>query len=268
VKSFLFGLMLLAGGAYAQGGIDIGEASSLRNMVPAEELEQQAYKEYRQLLKEATSKQALAPDGHPQLKRLRAIARRILPHAERYNPRAAQWHWEVNLIGSKQINAFCMPGGKIAFFTGILDSLDLSDDEVAMVMGHEIAHALREHAREQAAQNTLLGGAANLLGLVFGGSRYGDLANVAISAGRGLASRAFSRGDESEADLVGMELAARAGYDPRAGITLWQKMDKASKGQSFEWLSTHPSNDNRIEVIRRHLPDVMPLYERAQANLG
>jgi predicted Zn-dependent protease len=259
-------LLLCAGLACAQEGINVGEASSVRNMVPAEQLEQQSAKEYRQLLQEAAQKKALAPADNPQLLRLRSIAKRLMPYTERFNPRSAQWHWEVNLIGSKQINAFCMPGGKIAFFTGILNSLELNDDEIAMVMGHEIAHALREHAREQAAKNTLLGGAANILGMMVSGSRYGDLANVAISAGRGLASRAFSREDESEADLVGMELAARAGFDPRAGISLWEKMAKASTGSPPAWLSTHPSNSDRIEEIRRHLPEVMPLYERARVS--
>jgi Zn-dependent protease with chaperone function len=236
-------------------------------MVPAEQMEQASIKQYGQLLKQAAAKEALAADSNPQLKRLRAIAQRLLPHAERFNPRAAQWHWEVNLIASKQINAFCMPGGKIAFYTGILDTLKLSDDEVAMIMGHEMAHALREHAREQAAKSTLTGLAANVLGIVFAGSGYSDVANIAISAGQGLAVRAFSRNDESEADLIGMELAARGGFDPRAGITLWEKMAKASKGAPPEFLSTHPASSSRIEEIRRHLPEVMPLYERAQANL-
>lgn len=264
MKRLAFMLMLCAGAACAQEGVNVGEASSLRTMVPAEQMEQQAAASYRQLLKQAAAKDALAPDSHPELKRLRAIAKRLLPHAERFNPRAAQWQWEVNLIGSKQINAFCMPGGKIAFYTGILNTLKLTDDEVAMIMGHEMAHALREHAREQAAKNTLTGLAANVLGMVFSGSNYSDVANIAINAGHGLAARAFSRSDEREADLVGMELAARGGFDPQAGITLWEKMGNASKGAPPEFLSTHPANASRIEDIRRHLPDVMPLYLRAK----
>ncbi len=253
-------------GARAEG-VDVGKPSALRTLVPAEQLEQQAGKQYREMLKQADARQALAPAGHPQLVRLHAIARRILPHAPRFNTRAAQWQWEVNLIGSKQINAFCMPGGKIAFYTGLLSTLKLSDDEVAVIMGHEIAHALREHAREQAAKNSLTGLVGDVLGMLASGSRYGDLANVAISAGEGLAVRAFSRSDEREADLIGMELAARGGFDPRAGITLWEKMGRASKGAPPEFLSTHPSNERRIQDIRLHLPEVIPLYERAQASL-
>ena len=137
MRRLAFMLLLCAGVACAQDGVDVGEASSLRTMVPAEQMEQQAAKSYRQLLKQAAAKEALAPDSHPELKRLRAIAKRLLPHAERFNPRAAQWHWEVNLIGSKQINAFCMPGGKIAFYTGILNTLKLTDDERAVACADE-----------------------------------------------------------------------------------------------------------------------------------
>ena len=120
--------------------------------MPAETLEASATQQYSQLLAQARAKNALAPAGHPQLQRLHAIARRLIPFAAQWNERARQWHWEINLIGSKQINAFCMPGGKIAFYTGILEQLQLTDDEVAMVMGHEMAHALREHARERIAR--------------------------------------------------------------------------------------------------------------------
>ena len=153
-----------------------------------------------------------------------------------------------------------MPGGKIAFFSGILDKLGLSDDEVAMVMGHEMTHALREHARERLAKTQLTNGMIGLGASLFGlgnGGRY--LANM----GGQLLTLRFSRGDESEADLVGMELAARAGYDPHAGVTLWQKMAAANKGAPPQWLSTHPSGPTRIRDIETNLPKVEPLYARA-----
>jgi Zn-dependent protease with chaperone function len=184
-----------------------------------------------------------------------------IPHAERFNPRAKAWQWEVNLIGSKQINAFCMPGGKIAFYTGILDQLKLTDDEVAMIMGHEIAHALWEHARERMAKSVATDVGASLLGELVGGGKYSGLFRM----GGDLLTLKFSRSDESEADLVGLDLAARAGYDPRAGITLWQKMAAASKGGQLEFLSTHPSGSSRIEDIKAQLPKVMPLYESARS---
>ena len=141
---------LMAGTAHAQ--VEVGQASSMRKLIPAETLEASARQQYRQTLGEADSKGALAPDDYPQLKRLRAIAARLIPYTAQWNPDSRKWKWEVNLIGSKQINAWCMPGGKIAFYTGILDQLQLNDDEVAMIMGHEMAHALREHSRERLAK--------------------------------------------------------------------------------------------------------------------
>jgi predicted Zn-dependent protease len=152
-----------------------------------------------------------------------------------------------------------MPGGKIAFFSGILQTLQLTDEEVAAVMGHEIAHALREHARERIAKGQLTQIGSMILGEVIGGGRYAD----AFHAGGNLLTLKFSRDDESEADLVGLELAARAGYDPRAGVSLWRKMGQVSKGGRLDWLSTHPSGSNRIQEIERHLPQVMPLYTRS-----
>jgi len=240
---------------------ELGKPSAMRNLVPAKQVEAQASQQYDQLLQEAASKKALAPDNHPQLQRLRSIARKLIPHAERFNPRAKEWRWEVNLIGSKQINAFCMPGGKIVFYTGILDQLKLTDDEVAMIMGHEIAHALWEHARERMAKSFATNIGATLLGELVGGGNYSTLFRM----GGDLLTLKFSRSDESEADIVGLDLAARAGYDPRAGISLWQKMAAASKGKPLEFLSTHPSGKTRIEDIQRQLPKVMPLYESARS---
>jgi predicted Zn-dependent protease len=245
--------------AIAQG-VDVGKPSFMRNLVPAKQVEGQAAQQYQQLLQQAASKQALGPDDHPQVLRLRNIAQQIIPYAKRFNPRAKEWRWEVNLIGSKQINAFCMPGGKIAFYTGIIDQLKLTDDEVAMVMGHEIAHALREHARERMAKSVATDVGATLLGELIGGGKY----TGAFRLGGDLLSLKFSRSDESEADLVGIDIAARAGYDPRAGITLWQKMAAASQGGRLEFLSTHPSGDHRIKDIEDQLPKVMPLYESAR----
>ena len=144
---------LLAGAlalpAHAREGVDVGKKSWAAGLVPADQIEQAAAQQYLQMEQKAAQQRALAPADNPQLVRLRAIADRIIPYSYEWNDRARQWKWEVNLFGSKQVNAFCMPGGKIAFFYGLLDQLQLSDDEVAMVMGHEIAHALREHARER-----------------------------------------------------------------------------------------------------------------------
>lgn len=241
-------------------GVDVGSQSKFAKLVPAEDIEAAAAQQYRQMLQEAARQKALAPDGHPQLVRLRNISERIIPFSAAWNARARQWRWEVNLIGSREINAFCMPGGKIAFYYGILQTLQLTDDEVAMIMGHEAAHALREHARERLGKNAATGIAANVASVLLGLGATGD---SLLRMGGQLLTLRFSREDESEADLVGMELAARSGYNPRAGISLWQKMQKASQGSPPSFLSTHPNSATRIHDIEASLPKVLPLYERA-----
>ena len=251
----------LSATALEEEGINVGKNSAFTNLVSADAVERSSQQQYAQMLQQAASKNALAPPDNAQLKRLRGIAQRLIPFAIPWNERARQWQWEVNLIGSSQINAFCMPGGKIAFYSGILKQLQLTDDEVAMVMGHEIAHALREHARERMGKNAATGLGASLIGQIFG---LGQIGQTVTNYGAQLLTLEFSRSDESEADLVGMELAARAGFDPRSGITLWQKMGKASQGAPPQWLSTHPAGSTRIADIEANLPRVMPLYERAR----
>ncbi len=242
-------------------GVDVGNTSRLAKLVPAGQVEQGAAQQYEQMKQQAAQQRALAPDDNAQVMRLRAIAKKMLPFTPKWNDRAKLWKWEVNLIGSKQINAFCMPGGKIAFYSGILDTLKMTDDEVAAVMGHEIAHALREHARARMGKQAATSITANVVSQVFG---LGNLGNAALGAGANLLTLKFSRDDETEADLVGLELMARAGYDPRAGVTLWQKMQAANKGAPPQWMSTHPASASRIKEIEKHLAEVMPLYERAR----
>jgi len=242
-------------------GVNVGKNSVFTQLVPAETVERSAGQQYALLLQQADTKRALGPADNAQVKRLRRIAQRLIPFAIPWNERAKQWQWEVNLIGSTQINAFCMPGGKIAFYSGILKTLQLTDDEVAMVMGHEIAHALREHARERMGKNAATGIGASVITQLFG---LGQLGQTVTNYGAQLLTLEFSRSDESEADLVGMELAARAGFDPRAGITLWQKMAAASQVAPPQWLSTHPAGSTRIADIEANLPKVMPLYLRAK----
>ena len=247
-------------GAQQREGVDVGKNSSFAKLVPADQVEQAAAQQFVQMQRQAASKQALAPNEHPQVQRLRYIAKRIIPYTPSWNRRAEHWKWEVALIGSPQINAFCMPGGKIAFYWGILQKLQLNDDEVAMIMGHEMAHALREHARERIGKSYATRGAIELGSALLG---LGNTGRLVAGMGEQLLTLTFSRDDESEADLVGMELAARAGYDPAAGITLWQKMGEASKGAPPEFLSTHPAGTTRIKDIRESLPQVEALYARA-----
>ena len=241
-------------------GIQVDKPSKLRNLVPAEQLERAADKQFNQMKREAAQKNALARDDHPELIRLRTIAQRLMPHAARWNPASSRWAWEVQLFGSNAINAFCMPGGKIGFYLGILEKLKLTDNEVAMIMGHEMAHALREHSRERLAKNQLTGIGAGLLSSILG---LGDLGRTVMDYGAQLTMLKFSRDDESEADLIGLDIAARGGFDPRAGVTLWRKMSSASNKTPPQWLSTHPSGTDRIAEIERHLDRVMPLYAKS-----
>ncbi|MES2958828.1 MAG: M48 family metallopeptidase [Pseudomonadota bacterium] len=271
------GAALLAGGAAvawpapsawaqqpqpADSGVraDVGDQSRFSKLVPAEQVEQAAAQQYAQMMRSAADQRALAPDNHPQLLRLRAIAQRIIPFTESWNPRAKQWRWEVNLLGSKELNAFCMPGGKIAFYFGILSQLQLDDDEVAAIMGHEVAHALREHARERMGKTAATRIGAGVLSALLGLGSAGD---TLLNMGGQLLTLKFSREDESEADIVGMELAARAGYDPKAGVTLWQKMLATGKGAPPPFLSTHPSGATRIQDIQAKLPKVASIYTGA-----
>lgn len=259
------GFLLAAGAAMAAPAlaqVDVGNASGMRKLVPAETLETSATQQYSQMLAQARAKGALAPEGNLQLQRLHAIARRLIPYTAQWNDRARQWRWEVNLIGSKQINAFCMPGGKIAFYTGILDQLKLTDDETAMVMGHEMAHALREHARSRLAKSQ-----ATSIGLSLGAQLLGlgDLGNAAANLGTQLLTLKFSRTDETDADLVGLELAARAGYNPEAAVNLWRKMGQATGGKDgLAFLSTHPSGPDRIRELEQNVPKVQGLYQAAR----
>lgn len=243
-----------------QEGVAVDRMSRLRGLVPEKQLEEQATMQYEELKQQAGQKGVLAADTDAELQRVRAISRRIIANATRWNPNAADWQWEINLIRSPNVNAFCMPGGKIAFFSGLVDKLKLTDDEIAIVAGHEIAHALREHGRERVAKGNLLQLGASLGSAIFG---LGQTGQAVVGQGAQLALLRFSRDDETEADTVGLDLVARAGYDPRAGVALWRKMALLEKSAPPQWLSSHPSGNNRIAQIQKTLPQVMPVYAKA-----
>jgi predicted Zn-dependent protease len=229
------------------------------------QLEQQSAQQYRQLIAQARAKNALATDRNVDLQRLRRIQERILPYTYAVNPRAKQWQWEVNLLRSDQVNAFCMPGGKIVFYNGIIQKLNLTDDEIAIVMGHEITHALKEHGVEQM-KKQVYGEVAARAGGALLSAWLGvnpNVTDLGARAANGFLQLHFSRADEAEADAVGLELAARAGFDPRAGVVLWQKMGRIAKGAPPQWLSDHPADANRIADIQSRLPAVLPLYAQA-----
>jgi len=243
------------------GGVKVKPPSLMRNLVPAAKLEKVASEQYGQLRAQAMSRNALVPSDDPVATRVGRVAHDLMPFTNKWNARAKDWRWDITIIKTPTINALCMPGGKIAVFTGILDTLKLTDDELAVVLGHEMAHALREHARTRTAKVTLTNVGTLAIGLVIGGN-VGELARQ----GGGLLALKFNRDDERDADLVGLELAARAGYNPQAGLSLWEKMSQAAKNAPPTWLSTHPSGEDRKRRTLEALQQVMPLYERAKEN--
>jgi len=257
----VLGICALATGCATttQGGA-VGADRSQLLLISSAELEQMAAKSYAQLTTQAARKNALNADP-AMTARVRGIANRLIAQTKIFRPDAAKWRWEVNVIQSNQLNAFCMPGGKIAVYSGLIQQLKLTDDEIAVVIGHEIAHALREHSREQVSQAMAAQAAIGIGAALLGVQGAGDVASMGYQA---LGATKFSRTHESEADRIGLELTARAGFDPRAGVTLWRKMLAAEKGSSFELLSSHPSGQSRIQEIESLLPVVMPLYEQAR----
>jgi predicted Zn-dependent protease len=249
-----------------QGAVGVERRQLL--LVSSAELDQAAAAQYQDVLKEQTPKGNVNKDPQ-QVERVRGITKRLIPQTAVFRKDALDWKWEVNVLTSAQVNAWCMPGGKIAVYTGIIEKLSITDDELAAVMGHEISHALREHGRERASQQAATGVGASLAGVVadifLPGS--GQLATAGAGAAGQLAyNLPYSRLQETEADRMGVELAARAGYDPRAAIALWQKMAKLSSGGAPpQLLSTHPSNDTRIKDLEVFAQRVLPLYEQARA---
>ena len=249
---------VLSGCGTTTSGGAVGADRKQLLLVSSQQLDQMAAQSYNKLKAESAAAGTLNTDA-AMAQRVRAVASRLEPQTRVFRADAPAWRWEVNVITSSQLNAFCMPGGKIMFYSGLIRQLGLTDDEIAIVMGHEIAHALREHSREQVSQaiaaQTAIGVGAALLGL---GQGSADIAGVAYQS---LLATRFSRTDETEADRIGLELAARGGYDPRAGVSLWQKMGQASSGgRPPEFLSSHPTNASRVQEIEALLPAMMPLY--------
>lgn len=229
----------------------------------ATQVDATARQQYLQVAR-AAAKQGTLNRNPTQTERVRRIAQRLIPHTAVFRDDAVHWQWQVNVVTSDQINAWCMPGGKIAVYTGLIEQLNVTDSELAAVMGHEIAHALREHARERMGrqQATAVGSAVGAAALeIFTGVRLGELGNTFAQAMFVLPN---SRENEQEGDRIGVELAARAGYDPRAAVSLWQKMAAIDSGRPPQWLSTHPSHETRIHDLQDYAERVRPLYEKTK----
>ncbi|RJF98867.1 M48 family metallopeptidase [Noviherbaspirillum saxi] len=243
-----------------QGGV-VGVNREQKMAVAPEAIEHAAREQYGQLIAQEGQKGTLNRNA-AQVSRVRAVAGRIISQVAAFRPDARNWAWEVNVLTSPEVNAWCMPGGKMAVYTGLLEKLQVTDDELAAVMGHEIAHALREHARERASEQMVAGGFISVGAALLGLGEIGQ--QGAQYAYMGLIGLPNSRKHETEADRVGIELAARAGYDPRAAITLWQKMGQVGGGQPPKFLSTHPSQSDRLSDLTAYSQRVMPLYEQAK----
>ncbi|MGF1546016.1 MAG: M48 family metallopeptidase [Thiotrichales bacterium] len=243
------------------GAIGLDRKQLMSSLISSEQMSQASIQAYRETLTASQQKGKLNQDT-ALTQRVRGIAQRLVPHTAAFRPDAPKWQWEVNVITSDELNAWCMPGGKIAFYSGIITKLNLTDDEIAAIMGHEIAHALREHARERASQQM---GTGLVIGVgaaaVGAGQTAVDLAQMVTQLTLSLPN---SRLHETESDRIGVELAARAGYNPRAAISLWDKMNKASGNGPPQFLSTHPSPKNRMQDLEVYSRKVMPLYEQAR----
>ena len=240
----------------------VGVSRTQYMLVSEQEAEQASAQLYLQIKRQAQAKGQLNQDA-ALLQRVRAITNRLIPQTAYFRADATNWKWEVNVQKSDEVNAWCMPGGKSMVYTGLIDKLRLTDDELAAVLGHEISHALREHSREKMSRAYAQNIGVSVLSAATGLGRAGaDLMNTAANVAIQLPN---SREDEQEADYIGLELAARAGYDPRAALTLWDKMAALGNKGTVEFLSTHPSDARRRQGIQARLPSVIPLYEAARA---
>lgn len=233
-------------------------------LLPSSSVDTMSAQAYTQTLKEAEGKKTLNVDK-AMLDRVRRISNRLIAQVGVFRPDAVNWKWEVNVEKNDQLNAYCMPGGKIMVLSGLIEKLNATDDELGAVIGHEIAHALREHGRERMSQAYVQQFGLQALAAMVGGT-----AGSVAAQGAGMGSQLFfslpnGREQEREADKMGLELAARAGYNPDAAVTLWQKMSAQSKDAPPEFFSTHPASANRIADLKALAPKVRPLYEAAKA---
>jgi predicted Zn-dependent protease len=239
----------------------VGVNRSQFMMISSSEVDRLSAISYNDQAQKAKEKNILVTSG-PTYDRLKRIANRLIPQTGEFRDDTRQWNWQLTLIDAPTLNASCAPGGKVTFYTGIIEQLNLSDDETAAIMGHEIAHAIREHGRERVSQAMAQSAVANIAMAAAGG--YGSAVSAANQVAQYVLVLPNSRQNESEADAIGLELAARAGYNPQAAISVWKKMIKATDSKSPpEFLSTHPSGETRIEQLTALMPVVEPLYQQS-----
>ena len=245
----------------SSGAVGVERTQYMSSLVSEQALEQEARQQYNAMMAQAKAQGALDANA-AQTQRVRTITNRLIQQVGHFRPDAAQWDWEVHVVSVNEVNAWCMPGGKIAVYTGLINKMQTTDAELAAVIGHEIAHALREHSREQVSNQMAASIGLSVLSAITGSAATADLGSKLTEV---MFTLPNSRSHETEADRIGVELAARAGYDPRAAITLWQKMGAQSAGSAPpEFLSTHPSAQSRIADLEVMAQKVMPLYQSAR----
>lgn len=230
-------------------------------------LNAQSAKAYTQVKQQAQA-QRMIDHSSATSQRIQKVFRRMVPYATQANQTGIPFQWEMMVIRTDELNAWAMPGGKMAFYTGLVERLNLNDAEIAAVIGHEMTHALQEHSKKDAGQKILTGLATQIGGSILQ-SQTGIHADV-LNLGSDFLSefginRPYSRSQEYEADAGGLRLMAQAGYHPASALTVWQKMNQVNNNNHAlnAIISTHPNNNARIEAMRKLLPEVMPIYHAA-----
>ncbi|MEQ5840547.1 M48 family metallopeptidase [Paraburkholderia acidicola] len=241
--------------------IRYGDGAVFRNLIPSQVLENQAAEEFEQIVHGADHANRLYPNNDVRVQRVRDIANRLIPYSLKWNERAKNWKWEVAVVQSPDIRMYCLPGGKIVVYSGLLDRVRLNNNELGMLIGHEIAHALREHARERLGEQQAAQFGSGSIPQLFG---LADLGAAPLGIGSQLLEMKYGRADETEADVMGSEIASRAGYDPRAAVTLWDKLAAATRSnRNGGYIYVHPYSAARRQDIVKRLPDMLPLYAKA-----
>ncbi len=245
--------------------VRFGNGPTFRNLIPSPLVEAQSAVEYMQLIERARNEGRLLPSSDPRVERIRSIVMRVAPFADKWSERVKDWRWEVNVVRSREIGMFCLPGGKLVVYSGLLDRMRLKDDELGVLFGHMIAHALREQVRDRLSAQQAAPFGTEALPQLFGVTELDGASPQAPGLGGPILAMRYDATDETEADVIGADIAARAGFDPRAALSLWDKLADATRGdRGAGFIHIHPySEARRLDIIKR-LPDMLAQYAKAR----